>query len=301
MKHTLKITLLLVGIFMAAQIVGLLVTNQYIDHQTSIATGNITFTQLPYNIERPPVEQSSSFVYIIIAVLLATIIMFLLIKFRTPWLWKVWFFLAVILCLTISIGAFVNKYVALAIAVILAVFKIFRPNIYIHNLSEVLIYGGLAAIFVPIMNVFASVMLLILISIYDVIAVWKSGHMIKLAKFQTESKVFAGLLIRYKAEKTGMPKIGKKIEQKQAAEEPRNAVLGGGDIGFPLLFAGVVMKGFMLQNGFGIAFLKALIIPLFAAIALLLLLLKAKKDRFYPAMPFISAGCFVGYAIVMLI
>lgn len=304
MKHTLSITLMLVGIFFVAQVVGLLVTNQYIDHQATKVTGNVTFTNLPYDIERPPVQQSTSFVYIITAVIVATILIFLLMKFKKPILWKVWFFLAVVLCLTITLGAFINKYVALGLSVLLAFFKILRPNIYIHNLTEIMIYGGLAAIFVPVMNVFAAFMLLLLISIYDIYAVWKSGHMIKLAKFQSESKVFAGLFLPYKAEKPAqkIPEISKAAKQtKVVLDKQRNAVLGGGDIGFPLIFAGVVMKGLVLQNPIIISFLKTLIISVCAALALLLLLIKAKQDKFYPAMPFISFGCLVGYAIVLLI
>jgi presenilin-like A22 family membrane protease len=147
-------------------------------------------------------------------------------------------------------------------------------------------------------------MLLLLISIYDIYAVWKSGHMIKLAKFQSESKVFAGLFLPYKAEKPAqkIPEISKAARQaKVVLNKQRNAVLGGGDIGFPLIFAGVVMKGLVLQNPIMISFLKTLVISVCAALALLLLLIKAKQDKFYPAMPFISLGCLVGYAIVLLI
>jgi hypothetical protein len=45
----------------------------------------------------------------------------------------------------------------------------------------------------------------------------------------------------------------------------------------------------------------SLIVSVCAAAALLTLLLKAQKDKFYPAMPFITAGCFGGYAIIALI
>jgi presenilin-like A22 family membrane protease len=298
MKHTLFVTLLLVGVFLAAQIIGLLVTNQYIDHQKTLETGSVTFTRLPYKIERPPIEQSSSFLYIITAILVATVLIFLLMKFRKAVLWKVWFFLAVVVCLTVSLAGFMNQGLALLISIGLAVFKIFRPNTVVHNITEVFIYGGLAAIFVPIMNLFAAFMLLILISIYDIIAVWKSGHMIKLAKFQTEAKVFAGLFIPYKRPQAAAASSGEDVDVRKRSV--RNAVLGGGDIGFPLLFAGVVMKGLMLQNTALIGFLKTLIIPFLAAAALLVLLVKAKQDKFYPAMPFISIGCFVGYALVLL-
>ena len=48
---------------------------------------------------------------------------------------------------------------------------------------------------------FAVFVLLILISVYDFIAVFKIKHMITLAKFQTKSKVFAGLFVPYRREK----------------------------------------------------------------------------------------------------
>jgi len=217
----------------------------------------------------------------------------LLIKFKKTFLWKVWFFLAVIVTLSIALSAFINSYVAFILSVLLAGYKIFKPNVIIHNLTEVFIYGGLAAIFVPIMNLFAVFILLLLISVYDFIAVFKIKHMVTMAKFQTKSKVFAGLLIPYKMGKEKKIKKGVKVKR-----IVKTAILGGGDIGFPLLFAGVVMKGLIVEGSLG--FLKALIVPLCASIALYLLFVKSKKDKFYPAMPFISAGCFIGYLVVFL-
>ncbi len=304
MKHTLKVTLLLVSLFFVAQVVGLLVTNAYIDHE-ALEEGEIKFVNLPYDIERPPVEEGSSFIFIMAAVLIGTVLVLLLVKFKKTLLWKIWFFLAVVMTLSISFSAFMDPLVAFILGLILAAYKIFKPNVIIHNLTEVFVYGGLAAIFVPIMNLFAVFALLILISIYDFIAVFKAKHMIKMAKFQTESKVFAGLLIPYKMEKEGkvgkvkaIGKVGKGVKVKRIV---KTAILGGGDIGFPLLFAGVVMKGLMLDNTLVIGFLKTLIIPVFVSAALFLLFVKGQKDKFYPAMPVLSLGCFLGYGVLLLI
>jgi len=60
------------------------------------------------------------------------------------------------------------------------------------------------------------------------------------------------------------------------------------------------MKG-LLTSGIELIFLKIMIIPIMTSIALLILLLKSKKDRFYPAMPFLTAGCLAGYGILQLI
>jgi len=90
-------------------------------------------------------------------------------------------------------------------------------------------------------------------------------------------------------------------EKKQSSKSSGHiAVLGGGDIGFPLIFAGVIMKDLMLQNPEIIGFLKALIIPIFVSLALLYLLTTSQKDKFYPAMPYLTVGCFIGYFAVIL-
>ncbi len=118
-------------------------------------------------------------------------------------------------------------------------------------------------------------------------------------------------LMAYKLKKPNKPEAFEKLEKSKISQVKKpyklkkvgikTAILGGGDIGFPLIFAGVVMKDLMLVNPELIGFLKVLIIPVFVSIALLLLFLKSKKDKFYPAMPFIFAGCIVGFIALKLI
>lgn len=300
MKHTLKITLLLVSIFFITQVIGLAITNEYIstkeyvDPETKEVSKKVIAEKLPYNIERPKLRESTSYMWLLSAILVGTLLLLVLMKFKKTSLWKLWFFLAVFSTMSIAFSAFIDHTLAAILALTLALLKIYRPITIIQNLTEVFIYGGLAAIFVPIINIFAAFMLLILISIYDIIAVRHTKHMIKLAKFQTKSGIFAGLLIPY----DGGEKIAAKKGVKKTA---RIAILGGGDIGFPLIFAGVAMKGLMLHNPELIGFLKAIIIPIFVSLALLYLLLMSKKDRFYPAMPYLTVGCILGYFTILLL
>ncbi|MAG50725.1 hypothetical protein CL621_03770 [archaeon] len=261
MKHNVQIVLILLALFLCAQVIGLFVTNKYL------------VKNLPFNLERPQLNEKTSFIQIFIIIIIATALAFVLTRLKAFVLWKIWFFLGVCFTLLISFTVIFGEKIALVIAIILAALKIFKPNVIIHNFTELFIYGGLAAVFVPIMNLFSISILLILISIYDAIAVWKTKHMVKLAKFQTKLKLFIGFLIPY--------------------DKKSKAVLGGGDIGFPLLFAGVILKNF--------GFIKALIIPVCVSMSLLFLLMIGKKDRFYPAMPFLSVGCFLGYGVILLI
>ena len=107
----------------------------------------------------------------------------------------------------------------------------------------------------------------------------------------------------YKGRRISPPKkLPKGFKTSTEKVQRKNAILGGGDVAFPLLFAGVVMESLIVQGlSKAGAFYQSLIITATTAIALALLFFFAKKDKFYPAMPFISAGCFIGYLIVLLI
>ncbi len=300
MKHNWKITAILLVIFLLAQFIGIGVLYNYIDVEKSKVEGKTVFGDLPIG-ERPQMDEKFSFLAILIIVLVGTVILLLLIKYKIYFVWKIWFLLAVILALTISWGAFIKPSYALLLALVFGFWKIFKPNVWVHNFTELFVYGGLAAIFAPLFNLWSVVILLLLISAYDMYAVWKSKHMITLAKSQAKAKIFAGLLIPYKfklKEKIKKFKLGRKAKKVKSKKSKvvgkvRVAVLGGGDIGFPLIFAGVILKTFGLW--------QSLVIPFFSGAALLFLLLTSKEKKFYPAMPFISVGCFVGLGVVLLI
>ncbi len=317
MKHTVSVTLILVGIFFLTQVVGLAITSQSFEKQVDVATGEVTIeaNELPLGFERPQFDEQRPWqvvLFFFFAILIGTTLVLILAKFRAFRTWKFWFFAASTFCLTVAfymvlkpllVSGFVRGILSLGVAAVLGFMKIYRPGVIVHNLSEIFIYGGLAAIFVPIkgFNILIAALLLILISVYDIIAVFHSKHMIKLAKFQKES-VFAGFSIPY-----SLPKKGEKlVKQAKAAksapakaaksgrtESVKTAILGGGDIGFPLMFAGVAMKSF--------GFLKVLIIPVVVTASLFLLLYYAQKEKFYPAMPAVTAGCFIGYGLMLLL
>ncbi len=294
MKHTAKVTSIVLGIFFLTQIIGLFIINNYID-KLQLQQGKIVFKELPLKFERPMLEERTSFIYIMIAILIGTFIVLLLIRFQQVSLWKLWFLIAVFVTLSVALKSFMPELLATFLAAVFSVWKVYRPNFYVHNLTELFIYGGLAAIFVPVLNVFSVIMLLIFISAYDAYAVWKSKHMVKLAQFQTKSKMFAGVIIPYKLPKVPLKEVpGKRIKV-------RTAILGGGDIGFPLLFAGVIFKDLLLANPVLIALQKVLLIPIFATAALGWLLVKAEKNKFYPAMPIITLGCFTAFILMHLI
>ncbi|MBW2970877.1 hypothetical protein KY320_01820 [Candidatus Woesearchaeota archaeon] len=313
MKHPIVPTLILVLVFVVAQLTGLLVVSQYVDIEQTHESGITVRHDEMYEqlgVEPPEVgNESTTFIFIIIAVLIGTALVMLIIKFKKKNLWKAWYTIAVLYSLSVALNPLLvkllnllgigwNYLITLGIAVCLSLWKVFRPNVVVHNLTEIFIYGGIAALLVPVINIFSAIVLLLIISLYDAYAVWKSKHMVSMAKFQSSANLFAGLSIPYKMAETRMIKHKvsktKRVSKSKQAEQHTSAILGGGDIAFPLLFSGVVLK----TTG---AYLAAIVVTLFATLSLGLLFLKSERGKFYPAMPFLSAGCFIGYVIALLV
>ena len=192
-----------------------------------------------------------------------------------------------------------SSILALLIAIPFAYIKIFKPNILIHNATELLIYPGIAAVFVPILSYRTIILLLIIISLYDAWAVWKSGIMQKMAKFQMdELKIFGGFLVPHASKKVKfqIQKIREKYKNKKIPKKIKDkkykvslAILGGGDVIFPIITAGIYLRSHGL--------IAALFVITGAFLGLTYLFTITKKGKAYPAMPYITAGIFAGLII----
>lgn len=315
MKHNVKITILLISMFFIAQLVGIYVASVYspqvvsIINETTGETINVTQYNLPYGVSPPQdVSPTSAATSIIIALFIAVVLMLLLMRLQAETFLRLWFFIVITIGIALALNAvfFQLPYaslVALIIAIPLGIMKVFKRNIIIHNLTEILIYPGIASVFIPILDLWSVMILLILISVYDIYAVWHAGFMQKMAKYQIEKvRVFSGFFIPYVRpedrnkiqnvkQQTQALKSSKKTKEKKV--QVNLAILGGGDVIFPIILAGVVLHTFGL--------IPALIVAVCATLALAGLFYISEKGKFYPAMPFISAGCFVALAVIYLI
>ena len=308
MKHTLKITALLLLMFLMTQFIGLYVATHY------LGEGN----NLPYGLEFPKAEKESDyygfFTAIIIAFIIAIVLFLFFAKIKIEFMLKLWFFVVVLIALSISIFSLTRNFdkflfgmpiIALLVALPLTIIKIYRKNFLVHNLTELMIYPGIAVIFIPILNIYTIIALLILISIYDIWAVWHSGIMQKMAKYQMEElHIFGSFLIpsMSKKDKEKLKNIKQKYKDKKIPMKMQKkkfkvnlAILGGGDVIFPIITAGVFMWSFPSQALFGIAgLIPALFIISGALAGLIYLFIQTQKGKAYPAMPYITTGIFLG-------
>ncbi len=339
MKYNVKITLILVGMFLIAQLLGLVVLNSYDNYYGKTATEmglekpEASFVQetVPPEVEiKTAIDVTQILFSIIFAIAIATLLFFLLTKIKITLIFKIWFTVVVFVCLSIAFSLIIYplvgmnfislfgttftlaEVIALPLAAGFTFFKIFKRNFLAHNISELFIYPGLAVVFLPLLNVLIAGLLLVAIAIYDVWAVWKSKHMIKLAKFHIHTlKIFPGFLVPFVSKKDRI-KINKMKQAMKRKEEERRkkgkgkkkkkmkeikvrvqvAALGGGDVAFPLIFAGTIMFAYNV--------LAALLVVFCATLSLLYLFYISKKGKFYPAMLFLTPGCLLGLLLVLL-
>ena len=303
MKHGVHAVIFLVSFFLITQIFGLFLLAKNLDYvETTTEQGEIIFVPVQNDsVERPQVDNFGAFIWISVGVFIGTLLLLLLQRLRKPKIWKYWFLLAVITAITIALQVLMPVELALLIAIALALLKIYYRQIIIHNITEILMYSGIAVLAAPLFNILWASILLLAISLYDMYAVWKSKHMVKMAKFMSET-TFAGLMLPYNNTKTNLKgRIKAKSLDKNPSSKERIAILGGGDVAFPLIFAGAAMRYLVPGGSSMVSYLYGLLIASFAGIALAILLVKGKKDSFYPAMPFISLGCFIGLGVALLI
>jgi presenilin-like A22 family membrane protease len=259
MKYSIPTLTAVVALFLTIQLVGLAVNNIYLSHE------------LPYGLQPPEVNKEISPWYIVGVLITLTFAIILLKRIKMKILLKFWYFLAITTCVSVTLAAFLNPWVAAAIALVIVIIKMNEKDIYVHNLTEILTYGGVVALFAPMLDLWSGIVLLIIMSIYDYIAVFITKHMIRLAKAQQEEGIISGILVINKNE---------------------YAMLGGGDIAFTLLFAVVVLKRFGVIN--------ALFSIFGATLFVIILALIGQKKKYYPAMPFITAGSLLGLALSFL-
>jgi presenilin-like A22 family membrane protease len=290
------------------QFIGLYVVNTYATQ--AVVNGNVTNVTgktLPYGMgfqdqQGQVPDLQSIIISFVFSFVIAVSLVFLLIKINAKLILKTWFFIVVVIALGISITAFLPSvsyaaWIGLGIGALLAFLKFYRRGFLTHNLTELLIYPGIAAVFVPVIGIWGIVILLVIISIYDMWAVWKSKIMQKMAKYQMDKlNIFGGFFIPYASKKV-KEKIklykakGKNI--KKMKFKVNVAILGGGDIIFPIIASGVVLKIWGL--------VPAAMITFGAFLGLTGLLFFSEKKKFYPAMPFITIGIFLALAVDYLI
>jgi presenilin-like A22 family membrane protease len=186
---------------------------------------------------------------------------------------------------------------SIAIAVVIAVLWFFYPRVWLHSLVMLLAMVALGEVFGRLISPWTAMILLAVLAIYDFLAV-RFGFMMWMAKKLSESSTLPAFIIPYRQsdwisslKKSDIPTL---TEEKVA--ERKYSILGGGDIGFPILLVSSVY--------FARDFRAAIIVAVFSLVGLIgAYLIQAKffKDKAVPALPPIAVMSVIGLALVSFV
>jgi presenilin-like A22 family membrane protease len=222
----------------------------------------------------------------------ATLILFLIIRFirfrkQKGLVFRILFVFAVFGGGTLMMSAWFLDAVSLILMTSLIIWWWKKPTILIQDICMILGIAGAGSVLGLTLEPEKVIIFLIFFSIYDLIAVYKTKHMVEMAKEMVKSRAILGLVIPpdisgFKESLDGVKPGGKFM------------VLGGGDIVFPLLLCSSLVP-------FGI--LKPLVVSFFSLAGFLFsswFFVSQKKRKPIPALPPIAFFSIIGFLITRL-
>lgn len=121
------------------------------------------------------------------------------------------------------------------LALSLAVGRYFHPVVWLQNLALVIALGGVAPQLAMFFTTETIVFVLILASVYDYIAVFKTKHMVTMFRDLMSKDAPLALVIPEKGDVYG--RVDGRVVHRKGEGERQYLLLGTGDLAFPTIFA----------------------------------------------------------------
>ena len=238
-------------------------------------------------------------IYFFSAVVVIGLILFLIPVSKLKWVFRTLFVLlyawGVFVVLTFILQSHLIIIFILAVAAGLAWF--FRPSVWLQNILMLLALAGVGAVFGILITPWPIMVFLLVVAVYDFLAV-RFGYMMWMAKKLSQSDSLPAFVIP-KTKSNWNQNLKSKGSQtiiEGEASERDYSILGGGDIGFPL----ILMVSVYANYGFGSSLIVAAFswLGLISAFVIQSLFLKGKP---MPALPPISVASLIGLLIVLYV
>ncbi|PKP53221.1 MAG: hypothetical protein CVT90_02300 [Candidatus Altiarchaeales archaeon HGW-Altiarchaeales-3] len=206
-----------------------------------------------------------------LGILVLTVIILLLIDYKMNFLIKFLMTIAAASGLVITLHSFIGWEFAVlfTFAIIFLNFKL--NNDHFNNLTLILVIGGIGAYIGSNIRVIPCIVFLILLAVYDLIAVYGTKHMITLAEEGDGSFTFM-LIIPFGKDE---------IE------------IGTGDFIVPVIFSVTLL----VTSGYGLTYAIAAAFGGLIGLVALFIHAIGKEHLAFPALPPITAGLLLGFAV----
>jgi len=233
-------------------------------------------------------ETSSSIFGFLTAFIMATLFLILLLKFfKTSSMFKLLMIFLIFIGAEAVFSTFLFEELAILLAVEVVLLRFLWPNVFTQNLSMILALAGIGSVLGLMLSIPAILTILVVLSIYDFVAVYKTKHMLTLFKGLLGRGVPFSLIIPTKSGHLDTP------VKKATSGTGEFMLLGTGDVAFPLIFAVSALR---------VSLLSSLAVFLGGLCGLFIVhLLLVKTRRPLPALPPMALCTIVAYFVSILI
>ncbi len=213
-----------------------------------------------------PSEVSNS-IYYFLMIIVFTVFILLLAKFKG--FLKIIFYSLIFLTYIYAFTPFLGI-TSIPISLLLLILLIKKRNWIIINISALLIASTITAIFGISFEPLPAIILLLALAVYDFVAVYKTGHMIKLADSVSELSVPILFVIPRK---------------------DKNAIMGVGDAVIPNILA---VSAYFFNH----CLTQGILTIIFGYIGLIFLMRYIeRKGGAHAGLPFLNSGAILGYIL----
>ncbi len=186
-------------------------------------------------------------------------------------------------------GSFVHTPWDLYATILVIMAFLFIRNVLIHNLGIILGVAGIGSVLGLALTPKTVVIAMVALSFYDIIAIYVTKHMVKMAKAMMESGATFGFIIPSRLAGFFAHRV-----QATAQVGDQFMVLGSGDIGLPVVLASSVAR-YSVQ--------AAIVVGIFSTLGLLathLIFVNQKERKPMAALPPIATMSIIGYLITLI-
>ncbi len=174
---------------------------------------------------------------------------------------------------------------------------LFIKNVLTHNIGVVLGVAGIGSLLGLAISPGTAVVVMVVLSFYDIVAVYVTKHMVKMAKAMIESGATFGFIIP--SQMRGFLSHKREAQAQIGADLPAQSggqfmVLGSGDIGLPIVLASSVVR-YSLGG--------AIIVAVFSLAGLFLthlIFVNQKERKPMAALPPIATMSIIGYFVALI-
>jgi presenilin-like A22 family membrane protease len=191
-------------------------------------------------------------------------------------------------------GFFLQDWIAIAIAAVCGLAWLLWARVWLHDLLLLVTLAGAGSVFGYLFSPLTFLIFMLVVAVYDVLAV-RFGFMVWMADRLSEFDSLPAFIFPRKLRDWKLKLRSVRVSDLtgRRVEEREYSVLGGGDIGFPLMLAVAVFYPTGLAGG--------IIVGAFALVGLMgafLMQLFWLKGKPVPALPPIAFASLIGYLVV---